>query len=206
VAPSANISGHPSTTSAQHVIDDLSGKIDLILDSGFSRVGMESTVLDVTITPPAILRPGGITLESLRQLLGEVSYSSAVPNGGAAPRSPGMKYGHYLPKADMYIVRGKMNDVVNKIKQLETEYRKQGVSVGILATDQTAGEYEGCTVLSAGSRDRPETIASSFFGVLRKFDKMNISIILSEAVNTEGVGLAVMNRMEKAAAYKFIDA
>ncbi|MDD4188558.1 MAG: L-threonylcarbamoyladenylate synthase [Eubacteriales bacterium] len=206
VAPSANISGHPSTTNAQHVIDDLSGKIDLILDSGPCRVGVESTVLDLTISPPAVLRPGGTTLESLRQVLGNVVYSPFLTERPSQPRSPGMKYAHYLPKADMYIVRGNIGDVVKKIRALASEYKKRGISVGVLATDQTASEYEGFAVLSAGNRDRPESIAECFFGILRRFDKMNVSIILSEAIDAEGVGMAVMNRMEKAAAYKFIDA
>ena len=202
-APSANISGRPSTTNAQHVIEDLTGRIDMILMQ-VQPNSIESTVLDTTTTPMTVLRPGGLTVEALKCVLGNIKYENGLPNEKTAPRSPGMKYRHYSPKAEMYIVMGDLERIVAKILQVEAEYRKRGISVGILATDQTSDRYSGCLALSSGDRRRPDTIASNFFGVLRKFDKMNVSIILAEAVDTNGLGLAIMNRMEKAAGYNII--
>lgn len=203
-APSANLSGRPSTTSAQHVIEDLAGKIDMILDAGSTRYGIESTVLDTTTAPMTVLRPGGLTVEALKGVLGNIKHENGLPNEKAAPRSPGMKYRHYSPKAEMYIVVGDLEQIVTKILQVEAEYRKRGIHVGILATDQTSDRYSGCLAISSGDRRRPDTIASNFFGVLRKFDKMDVSVILAEAVDTNGLGLAIMNRMEKAAGYNII--
>ncbi len=203
-APSANISGRPSTTNAQHVIEDLTGRIDMILDAGATEFGIESTVLDTTTTPMTVLRPGGLTVEALKGVLGNIKYDNCMSNKEDAPRSPGMKYRHYSPKAEMYIVMGDLDHIVQKIIQLEAEYKKSGIQVGILATDQTLSSYKGCLAISSGDRSKPDTIASNFFGVLRKFDKMNVSVILAEAVDTNGLGLAIMNRMEKAAAYNII--
>jgi L-threonylcarbamoyladenylate synthase len=204
VAPSANTSGKPSTTNAQHVIEDLSGKIDMILDAGSSEYGLESTVLDTTTETPTVLRPGGTTIEAIKKILGNVIYDTCLLKDGTAPRSPGMKYRHYAPKAEMYIVIGEVENIVEKIKQLESGYKSRGIFVGILATDQTMHKYAGSCAVSAGDRSKPDTIAANLFGLLRKFDKMGVQVILAEAISTDGLGLAVMNRLEKAAGYKVI--
>ena len=149
------------------------------------------------------LKTGGLTVGSAEGVL-EILSMRTAPNEKAAPRSPGMKYRHYSPKAEMYIVVGDLEQIVTKILQVEAEYRKRGIHVGILATDQTSDRYSGCLAISSGDRRRPDTIASNFFGVLRKFDKMDVSVILVEAVDTNGLGLAIMNRMEKASGYNII--
>ncbi|MDD4495622.1 MAG: Sua5 family C-terminal domain-containing protein, partial [Eubacteriales bacterium] len=157
-----------------------------------------------TSETPTVLRPGGITIEAIKEVLGNIIYDTCLPADGSAPRSPGMKYRHYAPKAEMFMVMGELDDIVKKIKQLEAEYKAQGIPVGILATDQTIERYAGSCVISAGDRQKPETIAANLFGLLRKFDKMSVRVIIAEAVSTDGLGLAVMNRLEKAAGYKII--
>jgi L-threonylcarbamoyladenylate synthase len=215
-APSANTSGKPSPTTAKHVIDDLYGRIDVIIDAGYSEVGLESTVLDITSTPAMILRPGGITQTQLEQVLGVVDVDPAIMsylNKDIIPKAPGMKYLHYSPKADVTIVEGKLDKVVEKIRSLCRENFSKGIKVGILATSQTQDIYNNdkkeCSnleIISAGDRDNPETIAAQLFQALREFDDRDVQIILAEAVDNAGIGMAIMNRMNKAAGYKIINA
>lgn len=208
-APSANSSGKPSPTLAKHVIEDLWGKVDIIIDAGSADVGLESTVLDTTTSPPLILRPGGITAEQLRQALGNVKIDPGVSSMGEKdikPRSPGMKYTHYSPKADVLVIQGEPSSVVRKILQLIPEYAGQGLRIGVLATEETMDNYSGAKVISCGSRSNPGTIASNLFRVLREFDEENTDIVLAEAVDSEGIGLAIMNRLNKAAGYNIIKA
>lgn len=208
-APSANLSGKPSPTSAKHVIDDLSGRVDIIIDAGDSDVGVESTVLDLTSSVPMILRPGGITSEALNIVIGKVGIDPALsPNNSKClkPKSPGMKYRHYSPKADLCIVDGELDTIVAKIKELSLQYLNEGVSVGILATEQTKGNYSSGEILSMGDRNHPETLAANLFKALREFDKRNVKQILAESVDKTGIGLAIMNRMTKAAGYNIIKA
>jgi len=207
VAPSANTSGRPSPTEAKHVIEDMMGKIDVIIDAGSSAIGLESTVLDVTTTPPVILRPGGITPAQLEELLRKVDISPTLTPEqmkSIKPKAPGMKYTHYAPKADMLIVEGELSKVVSKINELLDCYRKKGMKVGVLATDQTSSLYPGAQVISMGSRDNPRTIAANLFRALRDFDERNVQLILAEAVDRGGIGLAIMNRMTKAAGHNII--
>ena len=206
-APSANVSGRPSPTSAQHVEEDLTGRVDVIIDAGRTDIGLESTVLDLTAYPPVILRPGGITPAQLEEAIGEVSIDPAATEKTPAklkPRSPGMKYRHYSPKAEMLIVEGEISKVVEKIRELALSYAARGVIVGILATDQTRDMYPAARVISAGDRDKPETIAANLFRTLREFDGSGVGLILAEAVDGNGIGLAVMNRLNKAAGYNVI--
>ncbi len=206
-APSANTSGRPSPTTAKHVIEDLFGKVDVILDGGNANVGLESTVLDVTVNPPMILRPGGVTAEQLEGVLGLVSIDPAVikmKSENITPKSPGMKYTHYSPKAEVIVVEGRLEKVVERIKNFVEEYKSKGTPMGILATDQTRKYYSGAEVISAGDRDRPETIASNLFGALREFDERGVQVVLAEAVEVKGIGMAVMNRMNKAAGYNIV--
>jgi L-threonylcarbamoyladenylate synthase len=206
-APSANTSGKPSPTIAQHVIEDLFGKVDMIIDAGSTNVGLESTVLDVTVSPPAILRPGGITPEQLESVFQRIEIDPTLMSQVASnvvPRSPGMKYKHYSPKAEVIIVEGSLDSMTAGISRLACRYASEGKKVGILATDQTKSSYQCSEVISMGDRDNPETIAASLFRDLREFDERHADIIIAEAVDSSGIGLAVMNRMSKAAGYNII--
>lgn len=206
-APSANLSGRPSPTDVKHVIEDLMGKVDVILGGGRTNVGLESTVIDMT-GRPAILRPGGITFEELKAVLKDVYIDPAVmkkPDKDLKPKAPGMKYRHYAPKAKMWIVCGNIQHVVDKINLLSEESSLNGLKVGILATEQTYGSYKQGTVLSMGDRDRPETIAASIFDRLREFDSLGVDVIYAEGVGEENIGLAIMNRMKKAAGYNIMN-
>lgn len=207
-APSANRSGHISPTTARHVLEDMDGIIPLILDGGKCRVGLESTVLDMTSDIPVILRPGGVTLEMLEGILGEVrvdlSVLKPVANGQKA-RSPGMKYVHYAPRAQVLIVRGRLDSIVKKINELVKEYSASGMKVGVLATQETRESYHKGEVLVLGERTRPAVMASNLFSVLREFDAKGVDIVLAEWVDTSNEGLAIMNRMIRAAGFNVID-
>ena len=207
-APSANSSGRPSPTLAKHVIEDLKGKVDVIIDGGFTDVGVESTVLDITVTPPVILRPGGITLEQLYSVPGAVCQDpasvSVVMTQDTVPRSPGMKYKHYSPKAALLLLQGDPERVAAEISKRAELYHKEGTSVGILNTDETASLYEPslhryCKIMSLGSRENPNTLASNLFRCLREFDEKKVEMILAETPDENGIGQAVMNRLLKAA-------
>ncbi len=205
-APSANSSGRPSPTLSKHVIEDLSGKVDIIIDGGSTNVGVESTVLDTTVEPPIVLRPGGVTLEQLQRLLGNIDADPTLnmaDSGDIHPRSPGMKYRHYAPNATLLLLQGPIERVAVEISKRAELYYKEGGSVGILSTEETAALYEPylyrhCKILSLGSRKSPESLAANLFRCLRDFDDNGISIILAEAPDIEGIGQAVMNRMLKA--------
>ncbi|MCH5585183.1 threonylcarbamoyl-AMP synthase [Shimazuella sp. AN120528] len=198
-APSANRSGRPSPTSASHVEEDLNGKIDLILDGGSTSVGVESTVIDVTGQTPVLLRPGGITLEDLQSVVGDVLVDTALQE---QPRSPGMKYRHYAPKGEMWLVTGE--DMVKKIQTISREKMKSGYRVGILTTSENEDKYTGAQIVVCGSRTSPESVAKGLYDVLRKFDLMDIDFILSETFPLSGLYLSVMNRLNKAAEGKTI--
>lgn len=206
-APSANLSGRPSPTKAEHVVQDLYGRVDIILEGPPSQIGLESTVLDLTTPIPTILRPGGITYEDLREVLGEVSVDPGIMEdlqGDSTPRSPGMKYTHYAPKAPMTIVQGGREEVIKKINRLTREYQVQGKKVGILATQENLEYYPSSIVYSLGERDKPETIATNLFALLRKCDEDRVDVILAEGVDSHGIGMAIINRMNKAAGHRII--
>jgi len=209
-APSANVSGKPSTTTAQHVLEDLDGKIEIVIDAGSSRVGLESTVLDVTVDPPMLLRPGGITPKQIEDIIGHIDIDKTIlgkVNADNIPKSPGMKYKHYAPKAHVIIVKGEnINNQVMKICELAANKKREGKKVGICATRQTIDNYRDYEAISMGDRNKPETIAASLFSLLREFDARGVDVILSESVDENGVGLAIMNRMVKAAGYDIIQA
>lgn len=204
-APSANISGKPSPTRLEHVLYDMAGKVNMILDGGPCEFGLESTVLDTTTNPPTILRPGGITLEMLKSVYGEVALDKGLlkkEDKDFKPRAPGMKYTHYSPDADVTVVQGEIEKVVEYIKKRLVECAKEGIKAGVLATDETCKNYEGNFTISVGSRKKPITIAEGLFDSLREFDKHGIQMIFAEAVPDNGIGLAIMNRMNKAAGFK----
>lgn len=206
-APSANLSGKPSPTQANHVIEDLRGKVDIIVSGGNCQVGLESTVVDLTGDTPTILRPGGVTKEQLEDLLGAVQVDGAIEADGhnnLIPKAPGMKYTHYAPQAPVCIVEGSMADMVTCINRLKKEKEDMGLKVGIMATDETKDQYQGGVILSMGSRKNVASIGTNLFAVLRQFDEEGVDIILAESVEQKSLGHAVMNRMIKAAGYNVI--
>ncbi len=206
-APSANLSGRPSPTLAVHVIEDLSGKVDIIISGGSCSVGLESTVLDVTEEVPVILRPGGVTLEDLQEVLGNVSTDKGIEGDTTAiPKSPGMKYTHYAPKAEVVIITGEIRDIVATVNSLKKENEKKNLKVGIMATDETKDNYYDAVVISMGSREKPGSIAENIFAILRSFDEKGVDVILTEGIETKYIGHAVMNRLMKAAGYNVVKA
>lgn len=200
-APSANISGKPSPTAPEHVILDMEGKVDMILLSSDTVVGVESTVIDISGHVPVILRPGGVTKEELEKVLGPVDIDPGVMREDALPKSPGMKYTHYAPDAQMVIVKG--DNVPDRILKMVNLDIRQGLRVGILTIDKNKDKYKNLTVISIGGSD--EEAAHNFFNALREFDKIGVDKIYAEALKEEYLGLAVMNRMKKAAGFNIIE-
>jgi len=189
-APSANLSGSPSSTKAEHVISDLDGKVDVILAGSECRIGIESTVIDMTVSPPEILRPGFITRDDLEAALDEpVAESPGMVFDSEAPRSPGMKYRHYAPKAEMLVVEGLREKVRAEIDRLKALNERIGLHVGVLL-------FEEKKYIEA---------AHDFYARLRELDDEGVDMIIAGALaENDGVGFAVMNRMMKAAGYKIV--
>ena len=201
-APSANRSGRPSPTTALHVLEDMDGRIPLILDGGACQVGVESSVIDATGEVPVILRPGGITPEMVERVLGHVRVDEHVMSPlreGDVARSPGMKYKHYAPKAKTVIFSGAPEHVVSAICRRYDEQTAKGERVAILGLDEH--RYGDRTFISLGSEKRPQEAAARLFAALRELDERGDTVALCEAVDTAGIGLAVMNRMGRAAAF-----
>jgi L-threonylcarbamoyladenylate synthase len=199
-APSANSSGKPSPTTAQHVLEDLEGKIAGIVDGGPTGVGVESTVLDCTEDIPVILRPGAVTKEQLEEVVGEVRVDRALTETDLKPKAPGMKYQHYAPNAPLYLVSGSHAF----LQQLVKDKQQEGLRVGVLTTEESVNDYQADVVLACGTRAEPETVAASLYGVLRDFNHEKVDIIFSEMFSNSGVGHAIMNRLQKAAGNKLI--
>ena len=207
-APSANTSGRPSPTAAEHVMTDLNEKIPLILDGGSVGIGIESTIIDLTEETPMILRPGYITQEMLEEVIGEVHVDPGLIASDSLqkPKAPGMKYRHYAPKADLTVVTGEKKDVIGTINYLSHTGISQGKKIGIIATDETAGEYRCGDVISIGAREDEDAIARHLYGILRKFDDLDVDTIYSESFESEGLGQAIMNRLLKAAGHHVLQA
>ena len=206
-APSANISGKPSPTTAQRTAEDMDGKIEMILDGGPCRIGIESTIVDMTEEVPVILRPGFITFEMLEELLGAVRKDKALDakeGQNFRPKAPGQKYRHYAPKAPMTLVEGDVENAAAKIRELTEVSVREGKKVGIICTDETISCYEQGIVKSMGSRARLESVAHNLYEILREFDEAGVGVIYSEAFPSDELGFAVMNRLVKAAGHKEI--
>ena len=210
-APSANTSGRPSPTKASHVYDDLSGKIDAILDGGAVDIGLESTIVDLTEDVVTILRPGYINMEMLKEVVGEVRidpgivYNDKGTTSGAKPKAPGMRYKHYAPKGDLTIISGDEDKVVAKINELTKKAIDEGSKVGIIATSETADRYSEGQILVIGDRSDEGSIAHNLYDILRKFDELGVDLIYSESFATPNMGQAIMNRLLKAAGQKTLD-
>lgn len=206
-APSANTSGKPSPTEARHVLFDMDGRIPMILDGGAVGIGLESTIVDLTENIPMILRPGYITKEMLEEALGEevrMDPGLIASDSAQRPKAPGMKYKHYAPKADLVLVEGETNRVIEKINELVYEKQKEGQQVGVIATDETRDFYRADYVVSIGAREDEDAIARHLYKILRDFDAQDVDAIYSESFKTPRIGQAIMNRLIKAAGHRII--
>ncbi len=204
-APSANRSGRPSPTLARYCLEDLDGRVEMIIDGGQVGLGLESTIIDLTEKEPVILRPGFVTWEKLEEVLGKVnagSLAAAVTDG--APKAPGMKYRHYAPKGTLTIVEGPPERTAAYINDRIRICRAEGIRTGVICTDETRDAYDADLVKSAGSREDEESVARELFRILREFDDEDAAEIYAESFDSSGIGRAVMNRLLKAAGQRVI--
>ncbi|MGO5022040.1 L-threonylcarbamoyladenylate synthase [Lawsonibacter sp. LCP25S3_G6] len=205
-APSGNTSGRPSPTTAQHMLEDMDGKIEAIVDGGPCSVGVESTIIDLTCNPPRLLRPGGITLEQLRDVLGEVDVDPAVTRllgAGEKPKAPGMKYRHYAPKAPVTVVTG---DPKKSAEYIAAHAQSED---GIICFDEFLPLFTGRSsarpVMDLGPAGDKEEQARHIFDALRSFDHTSVPAIWAQCPDTSGIGLAIANRLNKAAGFHIIE-
>lgn len=206
-APSANISGKPSPTNIERCIEDLDGKVEAIIGGEKCDVGLESTIVDCTVEPPCILRPGGITLEMLKEIEPNIYIDPAImkkADKNLKPKAPGMKYRHYAPKAPVKIVAGNLEKSIAKINEMVQNYIDDGKVVGIMSTDEHKDNYSNAIVKSLGSRKDLNSIAHNLFKTLSEFDNEKVDIIISEAFEEEEIGIAIMNRLKKAAGFDIV--
>ena len=206
-APSANKSGRPSPTRASHVLYDLNGAIDVIIDGGRCEFGLESTIVDVSTNEPCLLRPGSITLGMLKEVIGDITIDKSILkklDKNELPKAPGMKYTHYSPNARVIIVNGSEENIITKINEL-IQNTDKSLKTGVIAYEETKDKYTADEVLVIGSKKQPTTIAANLFKVLRRCDYLNINIVFVESFSEQELGLAIMNRLNKAAGYSIID-
>ncbi|MCQ2499104.1 MAG: threonylcarbamoyl-AMP synthase [Lachnospiraceae bacterium] len=203
-APSANLSGKPSPTSSKYVIEDMFGRIEMIIDGGDSDIGLESTIIDMTSEEPMILRPGFITQDDLLRVLLTVNIDETIMSdtSGKAPKAPGMKYRHYAPKGDLTIIDGETKKVIDYINQKVLTARADNIRTGVISTDETYSFYEADAVKTIGSRNDEASIAKNLFRILREFDDEDIDLIFAESFSNTGISMATMNRLLKAAGHK----
>ncbi|MBD5477098.1 MAG: threonylcarbamoyl-AMP synthase [Lachnospiraceae bacterium] len=205
-APSANRSGRPSPTVAKYVIEDMDGRIEMVIDGGDVEIGLESTIIDLTSEKPTILRPGYITEQKLSQVLGEVAQDCTMmrADSGQAPKAPGMKYRHYAPKGELTIVDGEEGCVVEYINTQIGQKKKENKKTGVIGTDTSIAQYQADVCRSVGNRNDETEIARELYRVLREMDDENVEIIYAESFGTVGLGQAVMNRLLKAAGHRVV--
>ena len=205
-APSANRSGRPSPTLARYVQEDMDGRVEMILDGGQVGIGLESTIVDLTVSPPQILRPGYVTEEMLEQVLEGVDMDAALLNedSGQAPKAPGMKYRHYAPKGELVVVEGSSDRVAEYINRAAEADRHAGEKTGVLGSRELLAEYRADVIKCVGSRGDEESIARNLFAVLREFDEEGVTKIYSESFSSPGLGQAIMNLLLKAAGHRVI--
>lgn len=206
-APSANISGRPSPTTAQAVYNDLHDRIDMILDGGACHFGVESTIVDCTEDVPIILRPGAITKEMLEELFPVVKIDKAIIGENVVPKAPGMKYKHYAPKANMILFEGSSAKMADAIANKIADYEREGKKVGLVVSYEVAEKLQHENTAIYGNQEDLLTIASDIYECLRFFDDKDVDIILAEGTTDKGIGLAIMNRLHKASGFNsiFID-
>lgn len=209
-APSANLSGKPSPTLAKYVVQDMDGRIDMIIDAEGVEIGLESTIVDVTGDVPVILRPGYITQQMLSGVVGETDMDVTIYDGDStqAPKAPGMKYRHYAPKGELVIVEGEPQKVVQYINEQTALHEADGKRTGVIGTQEMLSEYRASSIKNAGSRSDSRAVARQLYTFLREFDDEDIACIyaesFAEAFTDKGFGQAVMNRLLKAAGHKVI--
>jgi L-threonylcarbamoyladenylate synthase len=205
-APSANRSGRPSPTIARYCREDLDGRVEMIIDGGEVGIGLESTIIDLTEEKPTILRPGYITQKMLDEILGSVDIDRTILSADCKekPKAPGMKYRHYAPKGDLTVVEGEPQKVAEYINRELKKARENGARTGVICTDETKAMYQADCVKSAGSRSDEEEIARELFRILREFDDEGCEIMFSESFRSQGIGMAIMNRLMKAAGQKIV--
>ncbi len=204
-APSANRSGKPSPTLAKYVAQDLEGRVEMIIDGGDVKIGLESTIVDLTSDKPMVLRPGYVTRQDLLEVLPEIEEDSTLmrDDSGQAPRAPGMKYRHYAPKGDLTIVKGVEEKVLAYINaQCEKNENKK---TGVIGTDATVRWYDADVCKSVGCREDEEAVARELYRILREFDDEDVEVIYAEAFDDSGIGRAIMNRLLKAAGHKLVE-
>lgn len=207
-APSANISGRPSPTEMQRCVEDLGGKIDYILGGERSEVGVESTILDCTVNPPVVLRPGGITLEMLREIDSNIEIDKGIMvnnNENLKPKAPGMKYRHYAPKAQLKIIKGNSKKTIEKINEIVQNSISDKKKIIILTTEENSTHYKNAKTIILGSDKDLNLIAQNLFEALRTCDDEKADLILCESFDEVGVGIAIMNRLNKAAGFNIIE-
>lgn len=207
-APSANISGRPSPTEVERCVEDLNGRVDYIIGGESSDIGVESTIVDCTVNPPLILRPGGVTLEMLREIDSNIEIDKALklkPSADLKPKAPGMKYRHYAPKASLKIIRGKNEKTIEIIQKMLENYIEKNNKVAILTTDENVNKFNKGEIISLGSEKDLTQIAKNLFEALRQCDDLGVQLILCQGFEEKGVGVAIMNRLNKAAGYDIID-
>lgn len=205
-APSANRSGRPSPTLAKYCLEDLDGRVEMIIDGGQVGIGLESTIIDLTEEKPVILRPGFINQRMLEEVLGSVDVDRTLitPDSGIAPKAPGMKYRHYAPKGELVILEGERGKVVESINKAAAYNRAHGIRTGVICTDETRESYRADCVKSTGSRGDEASAARELFRILREFDDEDVGRIYSEEFGGKDLGQAIMNRLMKAAGHKVV--
>lgn len=206
-APSANVSGKPSPTEAQHVIDDLFGRVDVIIDGGRCSFGLESTVIDLTSTKPYVLRPGAVPVSLLKEILEDIEYQpyGLVDKTVFVPKAPGMKYRHYAPDAKMIVVKGKIYRRIDKVNEIKKTLETEGYKVGILCFYETSYNFESLHKIILGSMFDYEECGKNLFSALRKFDQLGVDYIICEWGNFGVEYLALENRLFKAAANNIVE-
>lgn len=197
-APSANLAGRPSPTLARHVLEDLRGRIEMVVDGGQTKIGIESTVIDLSGKIPTLLRPGRVTLDELQRVIGKLTVHPHLKGkkSKAVFRSPGMRYRHYSPTAKLILIEGSKQNVNKKISELISKYKKESKRIGIMTTDKSFSQKADVKKYVGSKFDR---IAANLFKTLREFDLKKVDVILAQGISKKGLGVGIMNRLDKAA-------
>lgn len=207
-APSANISGKPSPTEALHVFDDFNGKIPYIIDGGSCKIGLESTVLDLSKVPYTILRPGGVTLESIQKIFPSVELSQHLfkpITENSVAESPGMLYKHYAPEAEVVLLDGQIENIALYIREAYFCSQKTNKKIKILCFEEHYDYFPKDIRINIGSYHHREKFAERLFRLLRALDKMHVDTIYSEVTSLDGIGMAIMNRLIRAASFRIVN-
>ncbi len=198
--PSANLSTRPSPTTASEVMHDMDGRVDMVIDGGPCHIGVESTIIECTGEDRVtILRPGGVTIDMLKEVVPHVRLDTNLVTGQGVPKAPGMKYRHYAPSAPMTVAVGTVDEVADKLQELYTKAQREKKTVGFLVSKEVGDRFPKEHMFVWGRHEDKESLARQLYNGLLSFDKDKVDVILAEGVDGEGLGMAVMNRMKKAA-------